>query len=106
MAPDQRVCSQTGAAPGADFVDGDTYLAVNFQYYYSHLWRRVKHQSELLESRTVTNVYLQESWHPVRAHGLRLYRLPFGYRIHLCQEVKGRSLTFQARPCSRPGPQT
>jgi len=30
----QRVCATTGADPGADF-------AVNFQYYYSHLWRYV-----------------------------------------------------------------
>jgi ATP-binding cassette subfamily G (WHITE) protein 2 (PDR) len=37
----QRICSTTGAAAGANFVDGDTYLAVNFQYYASHQWRNL-----------------------------------------------------------------
>ncbi|KAH7409048.1 AtrD, ABC-transporter [Cadophora sp. MPI-SDFR-AT-0126] len=37
--PDQRICSTTGASAGADFVDGDTFLSVNYQYSYSHLWR-------------------------------------------------------------------
>lgn len=39
VTPDQRICSTTGAAAGADFVDGDTYLRINFKYEYSHLWR-------------------------------------------------------------------
>lgn len=39
VSPDQKICSVTGAAAGADSVDGDTYLAVNFDYYHSHLWR-------------------------------------------------------------------
>ncbi|KAH9210253.1 AtrD, ABC-transporter [Leptodontidium sp. 2 PMI_412] len=37
--PDQRICSTTGASAGADFVNGDTFLSVNYQYSYSHLWR-------------------------------------------------------------------
>jgi ABC-type multidrug transport system permease subunit len=37
--PEERICSTTGAAAGADFVDGDTYLRVNYLYEYSHLWR-------------------------------------------------------------------
>ncbi|KAL5327920.1 hypothetical protein ACEPPN_005626 [Leptodophora sp. 'Broadleaf-Isolate-01'] len=37
--PDQRICSTTSASAGADFVDGDTFLSVNYQYSYSHLWR-------------------------------------------------------------------
>lgn len=41
ISPEERICSTTGAAAGADFVDGDAYLNVNFQYYYSHLWRYV-----------------------------------------------------------------
>jgi ATP-binding cassette, subfamily G (WHITE), member 2, PDR len=39
VSSDQKICSVTGAAAGANFVDGDMYLAVNFEYYYSHLWR-------------------------------------------------------------------
>jgi ATP-binding cassette subfamily G (WHITE) protein 2 (PDR) len=39
VSPDEKICSVTGAAAGADYVDGDTYLAVNFEYYHSHLWR-------------------------------------------------------------------
>lgn len=41
ITPEQRVCATTGAAPGSDFVDGTTYLRVNFQYYPSHLWRNL-----------------------------------------------------------------
>lgn len=36
---DQRICATTGALPGDDFVDGDRYLEVNFQYRHEHLWR-------------------------------------------------------------------
>jgi ABC-type multidrug transport system permease subunit len=36
---DQRICSTTGAVAGADFVDGDTYLRINFKYEDSYLWR-------------------------------------------------------------------
>lgn len=35
----ERTCSTSGAAAGADFVDGDTYVNADFGYYYSHLWR-------------------------------------------------------------------
>lgn len=38
-SPEQKICSTTGAAAGANFVDGDTYINVNFKYYHSHLWR-------------------------------------------------------------------
>ncbi|PQE26852.1 ABC transporter CDR4 protein [Rutstroemia sp. NJR-2017a BVV2] len=41
VSPQQKICSTTGAAAGADFVDGDTYLEVNFGYKYSHLWRNL-----------------------------------------------------------------
>ncbi|KAF2171433.1 hypothetical protein M409DRAFT_63711 [Zasmidium cellare ATCC 36951] len=37
--PEEKICSTTGASPGADFVDGDVYLDVNFNYHASHLWR-------------------------------------------------------------------
>ncbi|TVY46155.1 ZEB2-regulated ABC transporter [Lachnellula occidentalis] len=36
---DQQVCATNGASPGSSYVDGDAYLAVTYQYYYSHLWR-------------------------------------------------------------------
>ena len=39
VSADERICATTGAAAGADFIDGDTYLAVNFNYYAEHLWR-------------------------------------------------------------------
>ena len=38
VAPDERVCSAVGAAPGANYVDGDTYINSSFSYYHSHLW--------------------------------------------------------------------
>lgn len=37
----QKICSTTGAAAGANFVDGDVYINVNFQYYANHLWRNL-----------------------------------------------------------------
>jgi ATP-binding cassette, subfamily G (WHITE), member 2, PDR len=33
------VCTTLGAIPGQSFVNGDDYIAVNYQYYYSHVWR-------------------------------------------------------------------
>lgn len=41
ITPEQRICSTTGAAAGADYIDGDTYLRVNFEYEASHLWRNL-----------------------------------------------------------------
>ncbi|KAK7442419.1 hypothetical protein CaCOL14_001239 [Colletotrichum acutatum] len=38
-APNERTCSVAGAAPGADFVDGDFYMNATFSYYKSHIWR-------------------------------------------------------------------
>ncbi|OBR06397.1 Multidrug resistance protein cdr1 [Colletotrichum higginsianum IMI 349063] len=38
-APDERTCSVAGAAPGADFVDGDFYINATYSYYKSHIWR-------------------------------------------------------------------
>lgn len=38
---DERVCATTGGAPGTDFVDGTTYLRVNYNYDPSHLWRNL-----------------------------------------------------------------
>ncbi|KAK8855092.1 ABC-2 type transporter [Apiospora arundinis] len=36
---DSWICSVVGAEPGQDFVTGDAYIATNYSYYYSHLWR-------------------------------------------------------------------
>ncbi|KAL3427777.1 ABC transporter cdr4 [Phlyctema vagabunda] len=41
ISPEQRICSTTGAAAGASFVDGDVFLRVNYLYEYSHLWRNL-----------------------------------------------------------------
>ncbi|KAH8748816.1 Pyoverdine/dityrosine biosynthesis protein-domain-containing protein [Hyaloscypha sp. PMI_1271] len=41
VSPEARICATTGAAAGAYFVDGDMYLAVNFHYTASHLWRNL-----------------------------------------------------------------
>jgi ABC-type multidrug transport system permease subunit len=41
VSPEQKICSTTGAAAGANFVDGNTYLIINYQYDPAHLWRQV-----------------------------------------------------------------
>jgi len=40
-ALNERVCATTGGQPGTDFVDGTTYLRVNYNYLPSHLWRNL-----------------------------------------------------------------
>jgi ATP-binding cassette subfamily G (WHITE) protein 2 (PDR) len=37
----ERVCTTTGARAGDDFIDGNTYLDVNFNYTANHLWRNL-----------------------------------------------------------------
>jgi ATP-binding cassette subfamily G (WHITE) protein 2 (PDR) len=37
--PLERVCAAAGSLPGQAALDGDRYLALNYQYYRSHLWR-------------------------------------------------------------------
>lgn len=39
VGADEKVCSTTGAAAGADYVDGDRYIEVNYGYSHTHLWR-------------------------------------------------------------------
>ncbi|KAK8866202.1 hypothetical protein IAR55_001353 [Kwoniella newhampshirensis] len=34
-----RVCSTVGATAGSNSVNGDTYLALSYEYYHSHKWR-------------------------------------------------------------------
>lgn len=34
-----KICSGKGAVAGQDYIDGDRYLEVSFEYYRSHLWR-------------------------------------------------------------------
>ncbi|KAB8269261.1 ABC-2 type transporter-domain-containing protein [Aspergillus minisclerotigenes] len=36
---DSKICSGKGAVAGQDYIDGDRYLQVAFEYYPSHLWR-------------------------------------------------------------------
>jgi len=36
---DQFVCSIAGAVAGRRTVNGDSYIAANYEYYYSHVWR-------------------------------------------------------------------
>jgi ABC-type multidrug transport system permease subunit len=38
-SPDNRACAVPGAAPGADFIDGDFYIGANYGYTRAHLWR-------------------------------------------------------------------
>lgn len=37
----EKICSTTSSQAGASFIDGDTYLQVNFGYHHSHLWRNL-----------------------------------------------------------------
>ena len=41
ITPEQRICATTGAAAGSDFLDGTTYLRVNYAYTPDHLWRNL-----------------------------------------------------------------
>lgn len=41
VAPDQKVCSPVGSRPGQNFVDGDAYINLSFNYYKSHEWRNL-----------------------------------------------------------------
>ncbi|KAI5298523.1 hypothetical protein KEM56_003979, partial [Ascosphaera pollenicola] len=34
-----KVCSANGAVPGADYIDGDTYINTSYVYKQSHVWR-------------------------------------------------------------------
>lgn len=48
VSPLQRTCSTAGAAPGSDFVVGDTYIEAAYGYKYSHLWRQAPYPSPFL----------------------------------------------------------
>ncbi|SMY27542.1 unnamed protein product [Zymoseptoria tritici ST99CH_1A5] len=37
----ERICATSGSTAGAEAIDGDVYLAVNFGYHASHLWRNL-----------------------------------------------------------------
>lgn len=41
ISSDERVCAATGSVAGSSTLDGDTYLAVTYEYYKSHLWRNL-----------------------------------------------------------------
>ncbi|KAJ4289885.1 hypothetical protein N0V90_011218 [Kalmusia sp. IMI 367209] len=36
-----QVCTVVGAKPGSDFVLGDDYIGLSFDYYYSNIWRNL-----------------------------------------------------------------
>lgn len=38
---DSWVCSVAGAIPGQYSVSGDAFISVNYEYYYSHVWRNL-----------------------------------------------------------------
>ncbi|KAH7165897.1 ABC-2 type transporter-domain-containing protein [Dactylonectria macrodidyma] len=42
VGPLQRTCATAGAAPGDDFVVGETFIEAAYGYKYSHLWRPSK----------------------------------------------------------------
>jgi ATP-binding cassette, subfamily G (WHITE), member 2, PDR len=41
LPPESRICSVVGSGPGSLFVNGDRYINLSFDYYYSHKWRNV-----------------------------------------------------------------
>ncbi|KAH6981773.1 ABC-2 type transporter-domain-containing protein [Ilyonectria sp. MPI-CAGE-AT-0026] len=41
VSPNNRVCSAVGAIQGNDFVSGDRYAEINFDYKWEHRWRNV-----------------------------------------------------------------
>lgn len=41
VSPENRVCSAVGAVQGNDFVSGDRYAEINFDYKWEHRWRNV-----------------------------------------------------------------
>ncbi|KAL1652217.1 Multidrug resistance protein [Diplodia intermedia] len=41
IGPLNMVCGTTGAQPGQDFVDGDTYINTSYAYYHAHKWRNL-----------------------------------------------------------------
>lgn len=38
---DSWICGVTGAVAGSSTVNGDTFIAANYEYYYSHVWRNL-----------------------------------------------------------------
>ncbi|GME84677.1 unnamed protein product [Ambrosiozyma monospora] len=36
-----RICGEVGAVPGQNYIDGERYLHVAFQYHHTHKWRNV-----------------------------------------------------------------
>ncbi|EFX06115.1 ABC transporter [Grosmannia clavigera kw1407] len=41
LSSSEHTCSTAGAAPGADFVVGDTILNSSYEYYHAHKWRNL-----------------------------------------------------------------
>ena len=36
---DNQVCSTVGALPGQDYVNGNVFAALSYDFYYSNLWK-------------------------------------------------------------------
>jgi hypothetical protein len=98
VSPRERICATTGAAAGADSVDGDTYLAVNFHYHASHLWRyviSVVSQDRVKETASLVTLAL-------RNLGCMIALMIFGCAVYLtateyisATKSKGEILLFQ-----------
>ncbi|KAF2759425.1 putative ABC multidrug transporter [Pseudovirgaria hyperparasitica] len=41
LSPLDRVCATNGAVPGQNWIDGDSFLALNYDFRASHLWRNL-----------------------------------------------------------------
>ncbi|KUI55507.1 ABC transporter CDR4 [Cytospora mali] len=41
LVGDSWVCNAIGAVPGRPTVNGDAFIAANYKYYYSHVWRNL-----------------------------------------------------------------
>jgi ABC-type multidrug transport system fused ATPase/permease subunit len=96
ISPEQRICSTTGAAAGADFVDGDRYINVNFEYYYSHLWRWVLFPSPI-HHKINNNTNISQ-----RNLGIMFALMAFGCAVYLlateyisAKKSKGEVLLFR-----------
>ena len=101
ISPYEKICATTGGAAGADFVDGDAYLTVNFNYKADHLWRYVllpKFREEWKFGSKGTTILTGTS----RNFGIMIALMIFGCAIYLlatefisAKKSKGEILLFQ-----------
>lgn len=94
----QHICSATGAAAGADYLDGDTYINVNYEYYRSHLWRYgpllLSPSSKPTLIATETLVFSSHSWYSVSQSTFwqQSTSLPSDPRVKSCCSPEAGSL--------------